>query len=1202
MNDYKKYYDARDLMQEIIRADLLGPMTGEPEEIIRVKYPTTYYIVGKLYPISKETQTVLSHDDAEELTEISNSDDKLIDTKYGEQNNEDSNSDDEISGCNILNPSAMGITFAVKKETKKINVLLSYALYKSTTEEEAKKQNPDVEYYPTDSLWKRHPAEKKPFDFDLTQGKILRQPVEYNSNKIGELVLLRHNSGKNEQDITRYTLSFKNTQIVNVMEKNGEKRKDPTDEAEKTIFQPHIEITVPGGHFVEVKRNLKLKKIKKEDTKKIIDDDLVMDLLYSKVKSYAQGHGCAVSWDDDGNEDKSKAKILRIKSEFLPEEQILQMRPVTSKDIKNFNDKILDTEYLKEATKNELAEGIENLCDVYQTWINEQRDKISEIEDKERFEEVAKDNLELCEESLKRIRNSADIIMKDDDVYKAFKYANEAINEQNRHKEWISEKEKAKNNKNPIPKIEDITKSFKWYPFQLAFILQELESIANTDSTDRNLVDLLWFPTGGGKTEAYLGLAAFTIFLRRLKHPEDSKGVSVLTRYTYRLLTFQQFERTLRLICACEEIRKNNKKLGDERISIGMWIGSSYTPNKFSGEKGAYLSISKQKSIQNEIKTNTSSSIDNDNSNDGKGNPLQITKCPWCGATISAKNYSFDSDKMVNLKTQKEKELATRKMYIHCPNEECLFSTEDGIPAVVVDEQIYDETPTFVIATVDKFAQVPLKAESGTIFGYKPDGEKLLPPDLIIQDELHLLTGPLGTIIGIYEAGFKKLCEHNEHYPKVISSTATVKNAHSQIKSLYGDKYSQFPAQGLDIKDSFFAKESTQYEKPSRKYMGCMAVGTTPITMMVRVMAILYFASRYLSVCEENGENKFESDVIDSFWTITGYFNTLRELGGAIIRVSDDVDARAEILCNKYRMKYRWDKDDTIKNPVELTSRISSSEINKILRKIEDGKYENEFQNKAEDFLLATNMISVGVDIDRLGSMIVVGQPKMTAEYIQSTSRVGRKNPGLVLTTYNQKKSRDRSHFEQFKQYHQSFYKFVEATSITPFSDRARDRALQTIYVMLCRYLIPELRPNNAPGEYKNREKESYANSIKEIKEFILKIIKNIDKKEVKNAEKELNEIDEIWYRKALKYKETIEYYKQNKQDKKCSFIYKDFTHPAQNKSNSEDGEIWELFQPDIFDDERFRAMSSMRSVEQSAMARLDITDYGVKIYDKEKH
>ena len=245
MNKYEKFYEARDLMQEIIRADLLGPMTDEPEEIINVKYPTNYYIVGKLYPISKETQTVLSHDDAEELTEINDTDDKLIDEKFGNlRDKENPYGDDEISGCNILNPSAMGITFAVKKETKQINVLLSYALYKPTTAEGAKIQNPDTEYSSTDSLWKRCPVQNNEWTFDLTEDKNkITQPID----GTGELVLLRHRSAKNEKDIIRYTLSFKNSQIVNIIEKNGEKRKDLTDEAEKTIFQPHIEITVPGA-------------------------------------------------------------------------------------------------------------------------------------------------------------------------------------------------------------------------------------------------------------------------------------------------------------------------------------------------------------------------------------------------------------------------------------------------------------------------------------------------------------------------------------------------------------------------------------------------------------------------------------------------------------------------------------------------------------------------------------------------------------------------------------------------------------------------------------------------------------------------------------------------------------------------------------------------------------------------------------------
>ena len=1135
MNNLKEFYEARDTIQEIIRADLLGPMTEEPEEIINVKYPTTYYIVGKLYPVSTNTQMVLLHDEAEELTEVKKTDDVLLESKYGKRkNDEDSEDDDEISGCNILNPSAMGITFAVKKDTQKIKVILDYALYKPITAEEAKIQNPDIGYSSTDSLWKRYPAK---FESDLILEKTKFTPIVISDGKtpIGEIVLIRHKSAKNEKDVIRYTLSLKNIQ-----EKEEQK---PIDEAQKTIFQPRIKIFVPGGHFVEVKRYLKLNKIRKEDEKsKDFDDNLVMDLLYSKVKSYAQGHGCAVSWEEG-----ETGNVTSIQTEFLPEEQILQMRPVNLKDLQEyckditFNNKLFSTAYLKDASKEDITIGIEQLCNVYQRWIDKQREQISNLEDRERFEDVATNNLDLCEKSLERIRNSAKIIANDNDIYKAFRYANEAIFEQNRHKEWVAIKEN-----NPKLKINEVDKDFEWRPFQLAFILQELESIANPSSKDRNLTDLLWFPTGGGKTEAYLGLAAFTIFLRRLKYPEDNKGVTVLTRYTYRLLTFQQFERTLRLICACEQIRKN-KNIPGKRISIGMWIGEKNTPNNV---KDAYSII---KSLQQEEKTSSIKTSARSNSQQENtftnGNPKQITKCPWCGQDLTAQDYSFDSDRVGDVKTKDPE-----RMFIHCSNPECEYNknkNKEGIPAIVIDEQIYSETPTFVVATVDKFAQIPLKAKAGAIFGYLENGNRLLPPELIIQDELHLLTGPLGTITGIYEAGFKKLCELNGHYPKVISSTATVKNAKSQIKSLYGGEYSQFPAQGLDITDSFFAKQSKEDENPGRMYMGCMAVGTTPITMMVRVMAILYFATRYISTCK-----KYSPEVIDSFYTMTGYFNTLRELGGAIIRATDDVDARVKILCKKYEKKYPWIKDDSVKSPEELTSRVPSSDIGKILRKISENKYNtNECETNAEDYLFATNMISVGVDIDRLGTMIVVGQPKMTAEYIQSTSRVGRKNPGLVITTYNQKKSRDRSHFEQFKQYHKSFYKFVEATSITPFSDRARNRVLHTIYIMLCRYLIPELRNDNAAFKYV--DKDLFKNSIDNIKKYILETVNKIDKDEKNNVEKELEIIDSEWLNKA-------------KDEKELAY-------------NGKHG----LFEQDTNEDSRFRVMNNMRSVEKSAKAKL---------------
>ena len=1108
-NKYEDYYEARKIVQEIIRTDLLGPSDYNEKELISTKNPTNYYITGKLYPTNKFSQTVLQNEFSEELQDIRKQDDLLLD-KSTETNEDKKEPTDEIADCNILKPSAFGITFALDAKIEDVAVELNFAMYKQAILEEILHINKAWSENP-DKIWKRNPHTKLiNLNLNISGTKKSHDIILDNGTKIAELVLIKHKTNIYENGIVRYTLSFKNKLELTKQENDSDKKH--IYEAIKTLFQPKITLSLKKGTFIDVKRNLSISKD---------PDDCRMNLLYSKVKSYAQGHGCAVSWDKD----EYTGNVKKIRTEFLPEEEVLQMRPLKADDLKtyisqgfNFNEDIFKMDFLANAPKKDITNGIKDFCNIYEKWILDREKEVEQLDLSEELKRTAKENIEECKISNSRIKKAADLINEDSLTEKAFRLANEAMFEQNKRQGKI----------------------FPWHPFQLAFILQEMESIINPISKYRNITDLLWFPTGGGKTEAYLGLAAFTIFIRRLKHPDNYEGVSVLTRYTYRLLTFQQFERTAILICACEQLRKKYN-LGSKRISIGLWIGDNQVPNHVSD---AWLILNNKNTTRNDT-----------------GNPQQVKTCPWCGAKLDKDNYSFDIDGT-----------EATKMHIHCSDPNCVFSKDhdnEGLPVVIIDDQIYNEIPDFVVATVDKFAQIPQKKEAGTIFGYTKN-KRLLPPDLIIQDELHLLTGPLGTIMGIYEAGFKKLCETKlegyNYYPKIIASTATVKNAHDQIKALYCNNYKQFPAQCIDIENSFFAKISTQEDndKPGRMYMGCMAVGTTPITMMVRVMAATLFATRYLASCKNpDGSHKFSNEVIDSFWTITGYFNTLRELGGAIIRVTDDIKAWVKTIEEKFAKKYPIENNIKCKEPKELTSRIPGDEISTILASISKNKYPGTRLKPVDDFLFATNMISVGVDVARLGTMVVVGQPKMTAEYIQSTSRVGRSNPGLVVTTYNQRKSRDRSHYEQFKQYHQSFYKYVESTTVTPFADRARSRALHTVYVMLCRYLIPQLKGDGDAKNYNQRKK--FKNITDDIKHYLIKVVKEIDPDEENNLIKELDEIDDAWFEKTP--------------TDRGDLVYRDRTDTKPS-----------LFKQDVTEDERFRIMDNMRSVEKTVCANLYYT------------
>lgn len=1034
--DYSCYYQARDILEEIISKDLLGPITEE--EILCDEGPLDYYILGKLYPQGSgfDEKVRSSSEDCGELEEETG-----------------------VSLSYSRNPSSFGISFSLRAQVTAIKVFSQAAQYKLITEDDARNELRFAEgsYKQKARFWKRMPLDLAPVLIDVAE-------LEAKKN----IKILIHNN-LSLRICLHKVYSEDGSKMISVsMVNEWESDKGYLNDSLHTFFQPEISIrTVEPDGFCDVRKNIHL-----NENEEIAE----MEMLYSKVGSFASGHGCAVNWEIDDN-----GAVTRIYTMFLPRYEVLQMMPSTA-----FVHDVLKMGFLATASQDDVLAGLGLLTDTYKKWI----DKI-EVESAYLPSEhhvSAERNIKKCRNTLSTLKASIDAL-KDKTAFKAFALANEAMFLQWKQKKGIPE--------------EDI----KWYPFQLAFFLQEIISFVEPNSDYRKIVDLLWFPTGGGKTEAYLGIAAFCIFYRRMIHGDDSAGVTVLMRYTLRLLSFQQFERAAKLICACEILRRRDKIPGGE-IGIGLWAGKALTPNKIE--------------IADKI-------LHGGKDEDAESsNPIQLLKCPWCGETLSESNYCCD--------------VAKKRMHITCSKKTCEFHS--GLPVYLVDEEIYEYTPTFIVATIDKFAQVALNYETSALFGR---AKGLLPPDLIIQDELHLISGPLGTITGLYEAGIRKLCEHDGIFPKIIASTATIRNAEEQIKALYASSYTQFPPQGIDINNSFFAELSTRDHKPARLYLGCMGIGTSPTTMMIRAMSSLLYASRYLS------ENGFEDSVVDPFWTITGYFNTLRELGGAIIRVIDDIQDRFSYLryskfAKAYPLKHAKKRYDLYK---ELTSREKSENIGNVIQNELREPYTSNGTTTPYDFLLSSNMISVGVDVGRLGTMIVVGQPKTTSEYIQATSRVGRETPGLVLATYNQSKSRDRSHYEDFTQYHQTFYRYVEATSVTPFSDRARDRALQALYVILCRNLIPQLSKDSDAVNFKRSIPE-----LAQIRDYILNYVSRVDKSEYNHVKSDLEEIEQFWEDKALR-RDKLRY-------RKTKYI-----------SNNE-----VLFDPDYDEDSRFRVLNTMRSVE----------------------
>lgn len=614
-----------------------------------------------------------------------------------------------------------------------------------------------------------------------------------------------------------------------------------------------------------------------------------------------------------------------------------------------------------------------------------------------------------------------------------------------------------------------------WRPFQLAFILLNLRGLTDKLSDDRDIVDLLFFPTGGGKTEAYLGLAAYQIALRRLTNPDWlGSGVSVIMRYTLRLLTLDQLGRAAAMICALELLRRSDEwkdgrgqaLLGPAPIEIGLWVGSGATPNKIGGR--GQQDTSPPRNAYGKIEWYRSSR---------GSSPAPITECPWCGTAFNRDTYR----------------ISAQRMLINCDNLECDFSAaKGGLPVLAVDEEIYNRLPAFIVATVDKFAALPRKGEIGRFFNHvdriesadnlqhltfigadtpntgrllDPQRQCLPPPDLVIQDELHLISGPLGTIAGLYESAIDRLASRKINGrlrgPKIIASTATVRRADDQIKKLFDrDKTAIFPAPGIDRHDSYFAVVTNAPDR-QRLYVGVSALGIGPRKVYLRTVVPLLAAAQYAydqAVIEAGRGNP-----ADAYMTALCYFNALRELGATRRIVEDEVAGNLRDWRTR-RLRLLEEPANSpfaprqIGAPEELTSRDSTDKVAETKKRLALG-----FDNGASgdlkplDVALATNMISVGLDISRLGLMIVQNQPKSAAEYIQATSRVGRddKRPGLVAVILNMHRARDRAHYEDFETYHQAFYRAVEATSVTPSASGALDRALGAVFAGLVRHLDP---------------------------------------------------------------------------------------------------------------------------------------------------
>lgn len=1050
--DAKNQSYVRELLQLAMSDDLLGPALGEHEEIIGMSVRDRY-LVGKLspkipadergksrpYSNYEERQPELQLRSNTEHNPIAN-----LATSYVDDEQDDRAID--IKDNQSLAPSSLGFTFCIDGILPPVLLSVTWGHYERFEKPDAV----DDKGKPL-QCWKRSSGGGTR-ELRLHEGTVAPFAIDEGCPD----VFVQGNVSRQLPDGSRLVTLF----LVN-------NQKNPKDNS-AWVFQPELKVTSPDGTAIFRRRPFLAAETGDEEVQEL-------DMMYRHKVEFAVGHGISVHASvSPGNPEQA----TEVKTVVLPQYEV----PVTETPGDKPEDRPamrklqaegwLDMRRLAELPSNELIAVLSILTDDYDAWIQEQK-TASQTQEFARYAAPAKDTLSHCRRILKRLREGIQVIQDNPLALEAFRFANRVMADQRIH--TIYSLAKRRKEDKALGEL-DVRKNHSWRPFQLAFILLSIPSLANPAHNDRTepldaIADLLWFPTGGGKTEAYLGVAAFAMAIRRLQKDTDgldsSRGLTVIMRYTLRLLTIQQFQRAAALLCAMElQRRQESAKWGTEPFTLGLWVGQRTTPNSVAESN---------RTVENE----------RDNRFGSASTPAQLTFCPWCGEPIDpGKNIEVDTD--------------TGRTRIYCGDKlhRCVFSKKhspDGLPILVVDEEIYHHPPTMLISTVDKFAMMAWKGEIRTLFGKVteecprcglmwpgsctgshrktrdlPAVQKkvvlpIRPPDLIIQDEFHLISGPLGTMVGLYETAIDELCcweyKGKKVRPKVIASTATVRKADKQVHNVFLRKVSIFPPHGLNIEDNFFSVQRQAENIPGRRYVGICAPGASRPTVLIRVYVALLTGAQ--SLFEHFGV------LADPYMTLVGYFNSLRELGGMRRLAEDDVQTRSYRVVLDKNLPRPGLVQRKVRNVDELTSRVSNKDIPKKLDHLEIRfkKEWGEDEPHAMDVVLATNMLSVGVDVNRLGLMVVNGQPKNTAEYIQATSRVGRSFPGLVCTVLAWARPRDFSHYESFEHYHSTFYKHVEAQSVTPFSARAMDRGMTGTMVSLLRLQEAAFAPNDGAME-----------------------------------------------------------------------------------------------------------------------------------------
>ncbi|ABK78247.1 DNA helicase [Cenarchaeum symbiosum A] len=997
--------------------------------------------------------------------------DELDMEKGDEADKEDEDPNIDQQSTAFFRPSSMGLRVRLKDGTSRIQAVVNYAKYVRNE----------------DGNWTRRPLDKNNlFQIDLTQDEgEIRIPEEGQTEaKIW---------WKNDKNSTLNIFLENNTEWISWDRSGSSYAETKVHNEENCIFQPLIELrSLENNTFKPVYDNPFSDNYEEEK----------LELIYRDKKTFGIGYGCAAEWD------KQNPPVY-VRTTFMPifHETFAKIDDVDKpEDVDMYALGWVGNLEDHENNQKKIEAILSPLIDKYKRWITKQNkivekeftqsvDNMSEGENESitnRYRTIAKKNMDECTRVLNRMSAGLKLLVegKDDTskiILKSFILTNRAMLYQKIHFKYALNKFKNPKSKFPWPK--PAPGDVKWYPFQIAFILMSLSGLVSKKHKDNSIADLIWFPTGGGKTEAYLGAAAFVMILRRLRGGiEDGLGVSVIMRYTLRLLTLQQFERASTLVCALEVLRRDRSitGLGKDPFLLGLWVGGSLTPNDHEDSSKALRTLSNSQDEHLE-----------------RGSPWQTYYCPWCGHKVGPNNYRYDAD-------------GTKWTMVRCTNDTsgCKFTDNKFdpsrvLPLVTVDTDVYARCPSMIIATVDKFARMPFKSTIANILGrpYKKcdlhgfqsketpkycadtrhhtgefirDVDEIFPPDLIIQDELHLISGPLGTMVGLYETAVDFLTrDKNNLRPKVIAATATARGATEQIRRLFDLSTVQtFPPPGInrDHSLSWWGVGSG----PGKIFVGVSFSHKSTKYSLAKLYSVL------LHTVHSSLRSGSSSELVDPYWTLVGYYNSNRELGGSNRLIEDDVNTNLGFLAeHEYG---NGDKRRDIGTPgngiEELTGRRTQREINTIRAKIEKPLGTGE----EISVLLATSMISVGIDINRLSLLTIVGQPKSVTEYIQVAGRIGRKkdSPGCVFTLFNPHKVRDLSHYENFNGFHNTMQKQVEPTTLTPFSPPACRRGLRPVFMTMMRLSVETLAKNKDASRFRI---EDGAEATK----FILERFKSIE-------------------------------------------------------------------------------------------------------------